>query len=84
MYNRALTDRPSCSTYSSNYRLDGIYHNFRKERPGKLQESVICFLFQDADEKEAWRRFIRDKAVPFVVGLAMFLVGGYYFYAYPR
>ena len=42
------------------------------------------FLFQDADDKEAWRRFIRDKAVPFVVGLAMFLVGGYYFYAYPR
>jgi len=41
-------------------------------------------LKKDADDKEAWRRFIRDKAVPFVVGLAMFLVGGYYFYAYPR
>ena len=44
----------------------------------------LLIFRQASEERERWRRFVMDKALPFAVGMAMFVIGTGYFYYYPR
>lgn len=41
-------------------------------------------LAKASEEREKWRRFVVDKAIPMAVGMAMFVIGTGYFFYYPR